>query len=98
MDGGLWDNEMGVGIFNPECALKCIIDSANLFEQALNDAYNVHKDIAQYEAVSRLAQFTNGTYAVIQRASSRKKAAKAMALYREAIRHRNANWAIKHEL
>lgn len=96
MDGSLWDNEMETGIFNPECALKCIIDSANLFEQAFKDAYSIHKDVSATASIERLAQFTNGTYAVIQRASGRKKAAKAMALYHEAIRHRNANWAIKY--
>ena len=98
IDGSLWDTEMGVEIYCPEAAIKCLLDSAILFDGAFHEAYRINAEWTNYDKILRLAQFTNGVGKVIQRASGRKKAAKAMALYREAIRHRNANWAIKHEL
>lgn len=98
IDGNFWDTEKGIEIYCPETAIKCLIGSANLFYEAFHEAYRTRTEWANCDKITRLAQFTNGVGKVIQRASGRKKADKAMALYREAIRHRNANWAIKHEL
>lgn len=96
INGSLWDTEIGVEIYCPEAAIKCLLDSAILFDKAFHEAYNTSTEWTDGDKILRLAQFTNGIGKVIQRASGRKKAAKAMALYREAIRYRNAHWAIKH--
>ena len=96
VDGTLIDNEYSEVIYCPEGALRAIIDSANLLNEAFCEAYNTSTEWTDGDKILRLAQFTNGIGKVIQRASGRKKAAKAMALYREAIRYRNAHWAIKH--
>ena len=98
LDGSFWDNENGREIYCPYGALKCLLESASLFHQAFKDAYNISAEWTDSDKVTRLAQFTNGVYAVIQKERGRKKAAKAMALYREAIRHRNASYAIKYNL
>lgn len=98
IDGTLIDNEYNDVIYSPEGALRAIIDSASLLNEAFREAYNTTTRWTDSDKILRLAQFTDGIGKVIQRASGRKKAAKAMELYREAIRHRNAHWAIKHEL
>ena len=98
VDGTFIDNEYNEVIYSPEGALRTVIDSANLLSEAFREAYNTSSRLTNSAKILRLAQFTDGIGRVIQRASGRKKAIKTMALYREAIRHRNTHWAIKHEL
>jgi hypothetical protein len=97
-DGSFRDNKHGREIYCPRGALKCLVEAANLLDESFHDVYQNKANCTNGTKMCHLAQFTNGIEKVIQRASGRKKAAKTMQLYREAIRHRNTVWAIKYNL
>ena len=97
-DGSFMDNKHNREIYCPHGALKCLVEAANLLAETFHDVYQNKANCMDGTKMCRLARFTNGLEKVIKRASGRKKAAKAMALYHEAIRHRNTVWAIKYNL
>lgn len=97
-DGSFIDNKYNREIHCPHGALKCLVEAANLLADSFHEVYQNKANCTNGTKMCRLAQFTNGIEKVIQRASGRKKAAKTMQLYREAIRHRNTVWAIKYNL
>lgn len=98
LNGNLHDHTTGSYIYYPKNAIECFLASVELFTQAFKEAYSIQKEVSIETAVTRLSQFANGVEKVIQTANGRAKAAKAMKLYREAIRHRNTAWSIKHNL